>query len=99
MSLGIKKGLSNAVYDTGETESYFIEAGAGSLADGTGTGSTSAVSFTNSFSPAPVVTSSLHLASAHVGSTAMLVAGHTTGSAVFMGPSGAGFTWIAYGKK
>ena len=98
MVLGIRKGISKPVYDTGETESYFVEAGAGSL--GTSTGSTTSVSFTNSFSPAPVVVGTMQSEGvAWAGSTAIVLAAHTTGSAVFYGPSGTGFTWLAYGKK
>jgi len=94
MVVGLRKGLANAVYDTGQNESYFVEGGSDTIS-----GSTVSVSFTNEFASTPIVivgTSADGVSWA--GSTAVALAKASTGSFVATGDDGLKFNWLAYGK-
>jgi len=83
------------------TNIFAVDGGTGTLGmGGTSTGSTATVAFTASFTANPyVVGTQTQSGLAWAGSTAISMAGRDTGSAVFFGPSGAGFHWIALGQQ
>lgn len=87
-----------------------VDGGTADIGDGiTGTGSTVAVTFTAAYTATPVVIATQDIEAGtgtlayqgtdHLGSHSVVVAGRTTGSAVFYGISGTGFNWMAYGDK
>lgn len=88
----------------GTTTIKAIDGGTGTIGDGvSATGSTATVTFTTTFTANPIVAATIvgwtNGLAAYVGSQALICASRDTGSAVFLGPSGAGFHWIAYGSK
>lgn len=79
---------------------YAVDLGAGSLADGTGTGSTTTVTFAATYTATPFVSAGMagNPVGAFVGSQSVHVAGTSVGSAVIQGLSGAGFNWFSIGR-
>ncbi len=87
------------------TNIFMTDAGTGTIGDGlSATGSTASVSFNTAYTSNPNVVATGNgwgnALSSYVGSRGGFVrVGLDTGSAVFLGPSGAGFDWFSYGKK
>lgn|SRR3990167_281838 len=78
-----------------------VDGGTGTIGAAGGTGSTGVATFNGTFQSAPYVVGTANVvgAVALTGSEGIFLASRDTGSAVFVGTSGCGFHWFAYGSK
>lgn len=93
--------VPSATIATDATSIFMMDAGTGTIGAAGGTGSTGVATFTASFTATPTVMGQPGVvgAVAFTGSEGFFRGATAAGSAVFVGTSGTGFVWMAYGAK